>query len=410
MLVDKETAEALLKDVLSKDESDYESVIFSTRSYRKTAIPVICGISCVFIKFFIDAIGKLPKLEKVNLSDIYSGIETEEAQSVLEEINKALSVKKLKELDFSDNALGPLGIKSCKPVLENMSSLEKLMLCNDGLSGDAIGILSDIMCKNSHSNLKTLNFFNNMSGDEGAINVSKILKHHPSISDFRWASTRTGNIGGLELIKGLNELRNIESLDLNDNSLGIEAGLLLAKNIIERKESIINIKKLCLGDCGFEEEGISEIIKSLLEAKICNLEYLDLSYNNIGIKELFDLCKLLKENIHLKVLILSNNDFGNCGLKLINHLLSNYCNELEILNLNSNELNSYFVTDLCNILQKKLLFKTLNIDGNSINDDVIELMKEILNEKLCNFDDNIGDDEDNEEIDCNEVNDMINQF
>lgn len=51
MLVDKETAEALLKDVLSKDESDYESVIFSTRSYRKTAIPVICGISCVFIKF-----------------------------------------------------------------------------------------------------------------------------------------------------------------------------------------------------------------------------------------------------------------------------------------------------------------------------------------------------------------------
>lgn len=98
----------------------------------------------------------------MNLSDIYSGIETEEAQYVLEEINKCLSSKELKELDYSDNALGPLGIKSCEVVLKNMRSLEKLMLCNDGLSGDAIRILSEIMCEEKHPNLKTLNFFNNV--------------------------------------------------------------------------------------------------------------------------------------------------------------------------------------------------------------------------------------------------------
>lgn len=44
MLVDEEKARELLKDVLDKDESDYETVIFSTRSYRKSAVPVICGI------------------------------------------------------------------------------------------------------------------------------------------------------------------------------------------------------------------------------------------------------------------------------------------------------------------------------------------------------------------------------
>lgn len=249
-----------------------------------------------------------------------------------------------------------------------------------------------------------------MSGDEGAMHVSKILKNHQSITDFRWSSTRTGSQGGVELIKGINELKSVESLDLNDNSLGIEAGLLLSKNIIERKEWMINIKKLCLGDCGFEKEGINKIIKSLLEVKISGIEYLDLSYNNIGINELFDLCKLLKENKDIKVLILNNNDFSNSGLKLLNHLLDNNCEKLEILSLNNNELNSYYVMDLCNILVKKNVFKMLNIDGNSINDDVIERMKEILNEKLCEFDDNIGDEEEEEEVDSSEVNGLINEL
>lgn len=74
----------------------------------------------------IDAISKLNNLKFVDLSDIYSGIETEEAQGVLTDINNALSSKSIIELDYSDNALGPLGIKSCKSVLEVLLIIIKI--------------------------------------------------------------------------------------------------------------------------------------------------------------------------------------------------------------------------------------------------------------------------------------------
>lgn len=226
-----------------------------------------------------------------------------------------------------------------------MKTLEKLHLCNDGLSADAIGILRDIMNVNSHPKLHTLHFFNNMSGDDGAKNVSEILKKHKSIQDFRWASTRTGTIGGIELIKGICELNNIISLDLNDNTLGEEAGLLLGDTLSKRKGLI----KLSLGDCGLGIEGIKSIINAL-NSHVETLEYLDLSYSEINIDILNSLCQVLKSCKHLKTLILSNNEFENLGIKLLNHLLQNYLNKIEILNLNNNELKSYFVRELADIL------------------------------------------------------------
>jgi hypothetical protein len=51
--------------------------------------------------------------------------------------------------------------------------------------------------------LKQLHLFNNMSADEGAESIAKILSRAPLMEDFRMVSSRVGPAGGSALALGL---------------------------------------------------------------------------------------------------------------------------------------------------------------------------------------------------------------
>jgi hypothetical protein len=49
--------------------------------------------------------------------------------------------------------------------------------------------------------LKTLHFYNNMSGNVGAAAVARILMQCNQLTDFRFSATRSNSVGCLEIAK-----------------------------------------------------------------------------------------------------------------------------------------------------------------------------------------------------------------
>ncbi len=78
---------------------------------------------------------------------------------------------------------------------------QKLYVCNNGLSSEAVSLLSSILENNDTSLLRLLHFYNNMSGTEGAKHFSVLLKLHPNLEDVRFSATRAGPEGCVEVAK-----------------------------------------------------------------------------------------------------------------------------------------------------------------------------------------------------------------
>lgn len=109
---------------------------------------------------------------EADLSDIIASRKTEEGLQVLQTVCDAFAESKLVDVDLSDNAIGEQGIGACKTVLRK-KSLERLALCNNGLSQETMGQVADILTLDEDgtgciaSNLTKIHFYNNMSGEGG---------------------------------------------------------------------------------------------------------------------------------------------------------------------------------------------------------------------------------------------------
>jgi Ran GTPase-activating protein (RanGAP) involved in mRNA processing and transport len=81
-----------------------------------------------------------------DISDIIAGKSNDDGMSndILRIISGGLKKFDLVEVDVSDNALGPAGVLACKDILSK-TTLEKLYMCNDGLSAESCVVVSDIL-------------------------------------------------------------------------------------------------------------------------------------------------------------------------------------------------------------------------------------------------------------------------
>lgn len=79
--------------------------------------------------------------------------------------------------------------------------LEFVSLQNVGCSVHACNALSELVPNGSA--LAGLHLYNNMTGDEGAEHVARLLSRCPAMSDFKLASSRVGPAGGISIAKAL---------------------------------------------------------------------------------------------------------------------------------------------------------------------------------------------------------------
>lgn len=212
-LINKLIAEWTVRDPLS--------LRLSNKSFSVEAAEVMAT--------FLDSLEA--SLRIADISDIIASRPEEEALQALRVLCAALKRFPLVEVNLSDNALGAKGIDACKDVLLS-KNLERLFLCNIGLSAEGATLLADLLLKDlSPPPLETLHFYNNMSGDGGAQAAARLVTALPGLRDFRFSATRSHGDGCLALAEAIGSKCLLQRLDLSDNSFGKKASAALGKSI-----------------------------------------------------------------------------------------------------------------------------------------------------------------------------------
>lgn len=344
----------------------------------------------------------------VDLSDIIASRMEEEGLQVLQTICDAFLNSKLEEVDLSDNAMGSKGVTACASVLTGQSSsLERLMLCNNGLSEASMNEVADILCGGSDDGenamsggdticqrLTKIHFFNNMSGNGGCRAFARIIsKCTDKLQDIRFSGTRAGREGSLFISSSLEALGdkifNLKYLDLADNSFGSDGGATLAKAL----RRCVNLTYLNLRDCVLEDDATGEVCRALWTAD-APLERLDLSGNEISRKGAKAIAELLEETQStLTLLHCEENEMTSKGVSYIAAALGKNIQEVRF---GFNECGSIGAQALITAYgeggQGWPALKSIALDGNMFPETDVEQLQECFGNKLQEMEDN--DDED----------------
>lgn len=341
------------------------------------------------------AIEKYDSFTNVDISDIIAGRHEDEALRTLKTISDALSRNTLTEINLSDNAFGRKGVEACKSVLVS-KSLQRIYLCNNGLSAEACQLVSEILREGGCPPLTLLNFYNNMSGDGGAIAISSLLLECPQLQDFRFSATRVAPVGCLVISEALASLSSLTKLDLADNTFDHKASVALAEAV--KKQS--NLTTLILRDCGLGDVGSLSILRAVTGGETpSGLRVLDLSGNDISVETMGEFgTTALRSLPALQELYLDDNEIpSDAAVTFAKAVEKHRPSQLTLLSLETCELTAAAAVALARAVTKIETFRTLRLNGNAICGTGVEIVRELFDrysKVLSDMDDNDEDGED----------------
>mmetsp|Transcript_7739 Transcript_7739/g.11279 ORF Transcript_7739/g.11279 Transcript_7739/m.11279 type:complete len:438 (-) Transcript_7739:213-1526(-) len=382
-LVEKARAEEIVAHWNANDETKYTAVSLGDKAYTEEAAKIVASyITSPDTSHLFD------EVTVADLADMIAGRMEEEGLAVLKALCSAVgNGRRLVEVDLSDNAMGSKGINACQAVLEDQYvSLQRLSMCNDGLSGASMHEVADILCKATPSPLTKIHFYNNMSGDDGCEAFARILANCVNLVDVRFSGTRARAKGSLRTAKefaalgAAGNLSNLTRLDLADNSFGTDGGAELAvafKNC--PKLTYLNLRDCILGD-----EGTTVVCNALNEAK-CPLVHLDLSGNEITAVGAKSVARLLRSQDTLITFHCEENEMTSRGVARIASSLG--ANLVDVA-LGCNECGAIGGKALVDASERMTSLKVITIDGNMFQANEVEALETAFGEKLCEMEDN----------------------
>ncbi|GAB9466267.1 Ran gtpase-activating protein 2 [Globisporangium polare] len=401
-LVTAERAHELLRaytDVESTPDASFTHITLRNKSYTLEAAQVIAG-------FFARLVAKdaFAYLTSVDFADMIAGRPEDEALQVLATLCDALkTIKSLTRIDLSDNALGEKGVRACFGLLLEQENLQHVYFCNNGISAAAAAVIADevLLYRGSETptKLETFHFYNNMSGDGGAIALAKLLPLSPALRDLRFSATRAQRAGSLEFAKALSSLHKLERIDLSDNTFKAEGGIAIAAALKQQK----NLVEVNLRDASIEDAGMTAIAKALSGSSAASLTALDVSGNDLTADSARVLAQAVRKFINLRALQVEENEIGSRGAKALAKAIKSHTPLLEKLISNVNEIGTSGALALVDAIAGKAAFARIEIDGNAISSEGVDKIVVLLegNKKtdvLGSLEDNDEDgDEDEEE-------------
>jgi len=389
-LVDEARAAELLAPLLSSTRP-IAGIRLSNKSYTIDAAQAIARALEQ-----VSAAGRLTgSLVDVDIADIIAGRPEDEALAVLRTVCEPLApFKELLSIDVSDNAFGEKGLTACEALLVGQTRIQSLKACNNGISAAAAAQLCGLILDTTgDATLERFHFHNNMSGAGGARAIATMLVDPKlrRLRDLRFSGTRAGREGTLAVAQALasqESSKDLARLDLSDNAFLDEGSDALAKALCRYSQ----LRVLLLRDSSLEAGGtkaVSEAIASVRPA----LEELDLSGNEIGSEEddLPEAAAALRLALavcapSLKVFLCEDNELKSKGLAKLSAALAQ-CVHLRRLQLCGNEITGKGAVRLVELLVSvhtstptQLLQSTrgLELDGNFIEEDMVERLQELL--------------------------------
>ena len=260
------------------------------------------------------------------MSDMFTGRLKSEIPICLDFIIDSLIKQPLVDVDFSDNAFGPLSAQPFKRLVSLNKNIQIIRLNNNGLGIGGIKIISEGLAEagqenkknNKQSNLKEIYFGRNRLENDGIQFLSFSLMMHTNLVKVVLPQNGIRPEGIQCLMMALIKCKSLQVLDLQDNTFTNEGSFACAIALQNWKDlKVLNVGECLLGDKG------SKAIISALTGSHSTIEAIYLSYNEITVRGLELIPNMLQDKPWLNILELNGNQFdAECeGVNLVREVL-----------------------------------------------------------------------------------------
>lgn len=255
-------------------------------------------------------------LQRALFKDLFTTRLKTEVPQAVEFLAHGLSLSGcfLKELDLSDNAFGPIGMKALAPFLtsDSCKNLEVLRLNNNGLGIGGGTILST--CLPSLTQLKVLICGRNRLENEASMAIGNSLKSLSTIEVLEMPQNGIRYPGIQAIADALQNNCGIRILNLNDNIFTEKGGEAMSGAL--RQATSIQI--INFGDCLLKTKGALAVSQAILDSGCKSLKELILGGNELGGEQLYQMFLSFAKLDNRELTIdMSNNNFGRLSDQLI---------------------------------------------------------------------------------------------
>ncbi|XP_071787052.1 ran GTPase-activating protein 1-like [Asterias amurensis] len=273
------------------------------------------------------ALQKRQEFERARWADMFTGRLRSEIPPALRSLGGAIIIADahLVELDLSDNAFGPDGVKAVQELIESKAcyTLKELRFNNNGLGiGGKLLAEALIRCHKSSSaagkplSLATFVAGRNRLENPGAIALGEAFKTIGTLEEIAMPQNGINHEGITALAESLVHNKNLRNINLQDNTFTEKGAIPMAKAL----RTLDKVESINFGDCLVRTDGASalaETIKNCLPI----LRELNLSYGEIKREAGIELAESVDSKDTLKVLELNGNSFGEEGVELVRGVL-----------------------------------------------------------------------------------------
>jgi Ran GTPase-activating protein (RanGAP) involved in mRNA processing and transport len=297
----------------------------------------------------------------------------------------------LEELHINNNDLTRIETIELEKTLGNLTSLKVLDISQNNICYEGAKAFTPCLLK--MKKLTDLNVSDNHLGLRGVIEIVKVLKNHESIKSLNIGGRRIANADFplrysnslMEKIASeLSNIKGLKKLDLNNNKIPIEGGITLSNCF----KNLPNLTYLNISNNNLDYVGTRAILDSLSNNQ---MTYLDISNNNVfRVYYTDEFYETFRKLTTLKTLICQNNNINIfIAEKFINKILS-HLKSLEVFDISGNpivkKINSSItyqrITDMLIEMIKQLKtlpdLHTLKLNNMDFSIDIINAFKKIF--------------------------------
>lgn len=301
---------------------DVEDAVEAIRSHKDLRCLVLeantLGVEAA--KLMGDALAVHPEFERAHWKDLFTGRLKTEIPEALRHLFSGLmrAGAKLKELDLSDNALGPVGVEGMVDFMSSpvCYSLEELRLNNNGLgikggtmlAGSLMKLAENAKGAGTPLQLKVFIAGRNRLEKEGAKVYAEFFKAVGSLEELAMPQNGIFHEGIAALAAALSQNPNLRIINLNDNTFTPKG----AKAMADHLPSMQNLEIINFGDCLLKTAGATYVAKAICSGHT-KLRELHLDSNEIMIEGGLEIVKAISNKGHLETLMLDCNQFGEKG-------------------------------------------------------------------------------------------------
>ena len=222
--------------------------------------------------------------------------------------------------------------------------------------------------------LQTLSLWNSI-GNDGSKVLAEGLQNCKNIQTLNLEGNNILADGAKALAVGLQHCNNLQTLNLEGNNIGADGAKALAEGLRHcNKLQTLNLRVNGIGDNGAKALAVG--------LQHCNnMQTLNLEGNNIGADGAEALAEGLQHYNKLQTLNLTANNIGDDGAKALAEGLQ-HCNNLQTLKVQCNSIGADGAKALAEGLQHCNNLQTLNLEQNIIGDDSVKALVDGL--QHCN--------------------------